>query len=272
MEQGERAVIRSYDDLIARLAAEADKLKKKADQQYLWRYVFRRIPLFFGFGLIFFAICFAMTLRREQGVTEMNDFLHGWWCWVLQGVGEELLWRLLVAGVPIAFVLALLFCPCVSSRKQPGEDASGQGTPTPAVTDDVNPCGQRIGLLVLAICAVLLFGLVLAHAEPLYLGLSLFASITLIAMWTDRTLGFTRASERNYLFAGRADRLRELLEFRKSKSIELEEKDLQEVAALFDELALSKYRDTVGDTFFLLKHLERLKLPGSDKKDGGSGH
>lgn len=253
-------MICSYDDLIDVLAKEAEALQKKADQKYQWRYVFRRIPLFFGFGLIFFAVCLAIALQDSIGVTAMNAFLHGFSPWVWKIAGGDLYVPLFIIVMLVAVVLALLLCSCTCADQQPVRSA------------DIKLCRQRNALVALGVNSAAVFCGVLACPFPLYPGLALFASVTLIAMWTDRTLGFTRANERYALFAGRADRLRKLLEFRKSKSTVLKEKDLQEVAALFDELALSKYRDTVGDTFFLLKHLERLKLPGSDKKEGGSGH
>lgn len=257
MEQGDRAVIRSYDDLIGVLAEDAEALQKKADQKYQWRYVFRRIPLFFGFGLIFFAVCFAIALQEGIGVTAMNAFLHGSSPWVWKNAGGDLYIPSIMIIMLVAVILALLLCSCACKDNKLATRA------------DVKLCQQWNALAALGVASVAVFCGVLACPFPLYLGLAIFASVTLIAMWTDRTLGFTRASERYALFAKRAARLKALLEFRKSKSTVLQEKDLQEVVALFDELALSKYHDTVGDTFFVLKYLERLKLPSPDKKDGG---
>lgn len=257
MEQGDRTVIRSYDDLIGCLTEEEAKLTEKANQQYLWRYVCRRIPLFFGFGLIFFAVCFAIALQESVGVVVMNAFLHGWSPWVWKMLGGSLYFPVFIIVMLVAVVLAFLLCSCVDTDPQSNKGADGKS------------CRQRNALFALSMSFIAVFCGVLASASPLYPGVAIFASITFIAMWTDRTLGFTRANERYEFFAGRAARLRELLEFRKSNSTVLKEKDLQEVVALFDELALSKYRDTVGDTFFVLKYLEGLKLPSSDKKDGG---
>lgn len=249
----------SFEALIKHLEDKEKELQQKADRQYQWRYVCRRIPLFFGFGLIFFAVCFAIALQESVGVVVMNTFLHGWSPWVWKIAGGDLYLPLFIIVVLIAVILALLLGSCTCAGQQL------------ARRDDVRSCRQRNALFALGISSVAVFCGVLASPSPLYPGLALFASITFIAMWTDRTLGFTRASERYAFFAKRAKGLKKILVFRASKTTVFKEKDLQEVLALLDDLALSKYQDTVGDTFFLLTYLERWKLPASDKKSGGSG-
>ncbi|WP_147402472.1 antiviral RADAR system accessory protein RdrD [Aeromonas veronii] len=225
--------INDYTSLISQLKTEQQRLNKKSLESYWLRYTFRRIPLLFGSGFIFFAVCLGMAMFKEIGLNTVNSFLNGL---ISFDVG--------CLNYIFGGVLLLLFLrgtiPCGSKY----------------VNTTWHKVITNISLLTLSLAT---FFIVIRSQHPLIFGLAVFSFMTIFSILLDRTLGFTRRNERYQLFANRAEGLCILFASRGKLNIEFAESHLLELAQYYEQLRLSKYNDTISDSHYLLAQLEQLK-------------
>ena len=241
--------ITNFDELIQMYEWYASDLKKKDKKSYWLRYLFRRIPLFAGMGLIFFVVCLALTMTETFGLQEIKDFLVSlrWFdvgCrdWILIG----------------SFVLLLLrsFLPWSWFAAQDKTKTGRKKWET---------CWEKPATLLL-LSSVLFggFSWIISQEHALLLGLSFFAIVTVGALLADRTLGFTRRNERYQLFANRAEglivesRSRGKILDKSGKTIQFNEEHLLECSAFFEALRQDKHNATMSDSFYVLRLKERL--------------
>ena len=213
------------------------------------RFLFRRIPLFFGSGLIFFGMCFAATFFDNIGMVKIESFL--------KSINSfEVEWQ----GGIFFILLALIFlkeciCWCFFSLKYDSL----------SVKDDGECCIRNIDLnktfTVLLLLCLLVYGffIVISSEFALVFGLTAFSTVTFVAILIDRTLGFTRRNERYALFSSKAKGLSELMRFRKMAGMNFDESYLNECHNFYEDLRMAKYNDTIGDSFYILNQLEKFK-------------
>lgn len=269
-----------YTNLIEYLSSEQERLKRKSYESYWLRYLFRRIPLFFGAGLIFYTACLAMSLLKVIGLDSVNSFLHS-----LNASLDESI-------VPVLRSITLSLGSILSSllhwlNTHPGSHVTS--LIRDFITKDANSyhifvasallmyimyiiihlkCDFFHGCITKAITKTLLlssstsvFFITINSKAPLIIGFIVFSIITVLGILTERMLGFTRRSERYQLFSDRAKALIFLFTRRRDFNIKFQESYLTEIFQFQEELQLSKYNDTVADSHYLLTLVEKLKAP-----------
>ncbi|EON88424.1 antiviral RADAR system accessory protein RdrD [Plesiomonas shigelloides] len=245
----------NYTPLINQLLLEQEQLNAKSNKSYWLRYISRRIPLFFSAGLIFYAACLAMTMVKEINLQSINSFLKSLSIYLNSRMTslvtftnshlDNLIpldinrYHILLTSILLLFSIYVIVCFMARIAQQ---------------------------LIIKALTNTLLFSLsasvffiVINSDSPLMLGLVVFSTSTITSMLFDRVLGITRRNERYKLFANRAKCLCDLLLNKKIIGIPFDESNLLEIAQFHEELRLSKYKDTVSDSNYLLSIMEKLK-------------
>lgn len=254
--------ITNFDELTQMYSFHAIALKNKERESYWLRYLFRRIPLFSGFGLIFFGVCLALEMNNTFS-GKIEDFFHSL---ILFDKGCRD--HILIGSV----VLLLLrsFLPQTWFVEKHGKEVGAEiNNETNAENKNLHKSRTEywekpITLLLVLSALISGFSWIISHPHALSLGLSIFFVVTLGSLLADRMLGFTRRNERYQLFYSRAKGL--IIESRSwgkicdesGDMINFNEKHLLECAAFFEELRLDKHNAAVRDSFYLLRLKEKL--------------
>ncbi|MGL4926149.1 MAG: antiviral RADAR system accessory protein RdrD [Plesiomonas shigelloides] len=246
--------INHYTTLITALTSEKERLNRKSNESYWLRYTFRRIPLFFGAGLIFYAACLAMSMVKSIGLQSVNLFITSINSSITPKEGS-LISDLITQYVNphciyTSLFIALFIMHILIGRKCRTNDDFCPGSKLKAITD----------ILLLSLSASI-FLITIKSESPLIPGLITYLTLAALAILTERMLGFTRRNERYRLFADRAEALVSLFTRRRDFNIEFKESYLIEVFQFQEELQLRKYNDTVADSHYLLTLVEQLKAP-----------
>ena len=249
--------ITNFDELVEAYEHSCNHLKSKDAESYWLRYLFRRIPIFASTGLIFFGICFAITLTENFGTKKIDEFLLSL---RLFDVGYRD--HILIGSFFLLLLRSLLPWKWFANKK------------TTQATEEQKTKNWRkiwseklekpIALLLISSMLLSGFSWIIAQNHTLLLGLTIFSVVTLGTLLADRTLGFTRRNERYKLFSMRAEGLiletnsRKQIKDTQGKPIEFNEEHLLECLAFFEELRLDKYNATMSDSFYLLRLKQRL--------------
>ncbi|MCQ4094519.1 hypothetical protein NOM73_12590 [Erwinia persicina] len=238
----------NFAEVIDFLKTGKEDLKNKSEETRLLSYFFRRLPLYFGSVLCFLLILQLMILVKAIELPMMNEqvksVLPHLRCWVWLAI------------------LVLLAVVNLWLRKKQKNTASKPST------DEIQSCKKKVSLCWKKIdCMVvsfimqlaLLFSVawVLKTPQPVITGIALFGTVAIMAMIVNRTLGYTRRYERYQYFEDRMEQLTVQFNSFQHMNISFTELHIRELAALFEALASSKHNGTMGDSFYLLKQLEK---------------
>ncbi|KJV32784.1 hypothetical protein VI06_04975 [Aquitalea magnusonii] len=237
--------ITNYKELLTMLANEEESLKLKVKETYWLRYVFRRIPLFAGVGLIFFGVCFAMAMTKEIGFEAVDKFLKSLLLFD-KGCRDYIL------IVSLALLLARALLPWYFFDRKSINDSNKKKIWNKFLDKPVTN---------FLLSGVLLsgFSTILASKYPLQFGIAVFSVVTVSSILIDRVLGFTRRNERYQLFCSKALGLQILFRSREKLKIIFSQSHLLECSQFYEELRQSKHNDTVADSFYILSQIEQLK-------------
>lgn len=261
-EQKPPRQITNFDELTQMYSFHSIVLKNKARESYWLRYLFRRLPLFSGAGLIFFGVCLALELNNSFS-GNIDDFFHSL---ILFDNGCR---DLILIG-SVVLLLLRSFLPQTWFVEKYGKEAGAEiNNENNAKNKNLHKIWTEhwekpITLLLVFSALISGFSWIISHPHALSLGLSIFSVITLGVLLADRMLGFTRRNERYQLFSNRAKGL--IVESRSwgkicdesGNMINFNEKYLLECAAFFEELRLDKHNAAVRDSFYLLRLKEKL--------------
>ncbi|HDZ8879958.1 TPA: hypothetical protein RUX67_004039 [Aeromonas dhakensis] len=254
--------ITNFDELTQMYSFHSIALKNKERESYWLRYLFRRLPLFSGVGLIFFGVCLALEMNNMLSGNN-DDFFHSL---ILFDKG----YRDLILIGSVVLLLLRIFLPQTwfveKYGKEEGADTNNESnTKNKTRREKWTEYWEKPITLVLIFSALISgFSWIISHPHALSLGLSIFSVVTLGALLADRMLGFTRRNERYQLFYSRAKGL--IIESRSwgkicdesGNMINFNEKHLLECAAFFEELRLDKHNAAMRDSFYLLRLKEKL--------------
>lgn len=261
-EQKPPRQITNFDELTQMYSFHSIVLKNKARESYWLRYLFRRLPLFSGAGLIFFGVCLALELNNSFSVN-IDDFFHSL---ILFDKGCR---DIILIG-SVVLLLLRSFLPQTWFVEKYGKETGAEiNNESNAENKNLHKIWTEhwekpITLLLVFSALISGFSWIISHPHALSLGLSIFSVITLGVLLADRMLGFTRRNERYQLFSNRAEGL--IVESRSwgkicdesGNMINFNEKYLLECAAFFEELRLDKHNAAVRDSFYLLRLKEKL--------------
>lgn len=225
-----------FEDMAAYLSEQNEKLWNKSKETELLSYLFRRIPLIFGAFLTFFLLCLLVSLCKGIALTSINQWLQSLQsCFIYHKT-----WFFVILGFN---VFCAFFCHV--------------GAPVNSWKFWRKKIKVVIVPFLIQLVAMLCFIFSLAAVQPLIAGAVIMGTVTVTSMLINRTLGFTRRYERYRFFSTRAKQL--AIQFRTLEEMEITctELHVRELAALFEALASSKHNATVGDSFYLLKQLEK---------------
>lgn len=225
--------ITSFDDIIAKMTEQSSKLKEKSQETEWQRHILRRIPVYAGAVMIFFLMC---VLTKVTKIFELKDL--GIWIgtlnqFMLSGLGTSLL--------ILFFMIMISFYIYEARRVKKWKKATISFA------------------LQFSVVMVFLWTINIENkTAAIFFGLVFFGTLTLAAMLADRTLGYTRRNERYDFFSKQAEAL--ATKYASLKTIpdsSFSEQHLNECLAFFEQLHLSKYNDTVTDSFYLLSQIEK---------------
>ncbi|WP_145985749.1 hypothetical protein [Aquitalea magnusonii] len=217
--------ISNIDDLTKLMHKTEKSLEKKAGETRVMRYIFRRIPLYASAGLIFFALCLLTSFSNEIGMESVSE-------WILD-VKDFIVTQFF----SFCGLLFLRFVLMILNGKSKW-------------------CEEFFSLL-LGLSILITFKCLLVYEHSIIAGLVLYGTVTLLATVIDRTLGYTRSNERYLLFSNRAKNMAIMYKSFSKMGVTLREEHIRECGKFFEELQLTKYNDTVGDSFYLLGQLEK---------------
>ena len=249
--------ITNFDELAEVYKDYSNNLKVKDAESYWLRYLFRRIPIFASTGLIFFGICFALTLTENFGTKKIDEFLLSL---RLFDVGYRD--HILIGSFFLLLLRSLLPWKWFANKET--TQATGEKKTKNWRKIWSENLEKPIALLLISSILLSGFSWIIAQDHILLLGLTIFSVVTLGALLVDRTLGFTRRNERYRLFSSRAEGLRlesnsrKQIKDKSGKPIEFNEEHLLECSAFFEELRLDKHNATMTDSFYLLRLKQRL--------------
>ncbi|MBF8999670.1 antiviral RADAR system accessory protein RdrD [Vibrio nitrifigilis] len=238
MQPEDIKTLTSFDDIIKLMDEESTYLKKKSQETEWQRYVSRRIPVYAGIVTVLFLISLLMTTIKAVSPEQMDQFLAKLSLFTLSPF--TLSWY----GVLVLVVsISIIIWSTYSKRTRHKE--------------------LKIVLwsLVLKVITIGLFYCVIIFenkAHSFISGIVLFGTVTLSVMLADRTFGYTRRYERYDFFSQQAEAL--AIKFASLKAISkssFDEQHLNECLAFYEQLRLSKYKDTVSDSFYLLSQIEK---------------
>lgn len=225
-----------FEDMADYLKLYGEKLKDKSQETALLSYLFRRIPLLFGAFLTFFLLCFLVSLSKGMELTLINQWLQS----LLPYCHYYKVWLVLI----FCFTL---FCAFFSHVDAARFSWKFWREKTKVVVIH----------FFIKTAAMFCFIFSLEAVQPLIAGGVIMGSVTITGMIINRTLGFTRRYERYQFFSHRANQL--AIQFRSLKHLDtpFTELHIRELAAFFEALSSSKREATMGDSFYLLKQLEK---------------
>ncbi|WP_156560001.1 MULTISPECIES: antiviral RADAR system accessory protein RdrD [Aeromonas] len=254
--------ITNFDELTQMYSFHAIALKNKGRESYWLRYLFRRLPLFSGFGLIFFCVCLALEMNNMFS-GKIDDFFHSLILFD-KGFRDHILIGSVVLLLLRSFLPWTLFVD--KYGKEAGAEINNESnTKNKTFRKMWTEYWEKPITLLLVLSALISgFSWIISHPHALLLGLIIFSVVTFGSLLADRMLGFTRRNERYQLFANRAEGL--IVESRSWGKIDdksgdmnnFNEKHLLECAAFFEELRLDKHNAAMRDSFYLLRLKEKL--------------
>lgn len=261
-EKNQPRQITNFDELTQMYSFHAIDLKNKARESYWLRYLFRRLPLFSGFGLIFFGVCLALAMNNTFS-GDVDDFLHS-----LILFEKESCDHILIGSVVLLLLRSFLPWTWFVDKysKEAGAEVNNESNTKNKTWRKMwtKYVEKPITLLLVLSALISGFSWIISQPHALLLGLGVFSVVTLGSLLADRMLGFTRRNERHQLFASRAEGL--IIESRSwekicdksGNMINFNEKHLLECAAFFEELRLDKHNAAMRDSFYLLRLKEKL--------------
>lgn len=219
------------------LMGESQRLRMKSEETRLFSYLFRRLPLYFGGILCFFLLGLLLTLYKDIDLKLVNVWLYG----LRSVIPHHCEW------VGYLIVIALLNLVVRRDSNKVGEIPSRRRKNIEAV----------LATFSVQLLAVITMILSLSAEQPVIAGAATAGTVTIISLVVNRTLGFTRRYERYQFFSQRAMQL--AIQYRSFKRIgtPFAEQHIREMVAFFEALAGSKHTATLGDSFYLLKQLEK---------------
>lgn len=240
--------ITSFDELIEMYEWGKATCQRERQACRWLSYLLRRTSMLAGLGLIFFGVCLALTMTDTFGTKEVNKLLHGL--------------RLFDAGcrdeILLGSIALLLLRTLLPYRWFVDKKAKTWRTTWSERWE------EPITLLLLSGVLLSGFSWIIAQSDVLFLGLVIFAPVTLGALLVDRTLGFTRRNERYQLFANRAEglivesRSRKAIPDKSGKNIQFNEEHLLDCSVFFEGLRQDKHNATMSDSFYILRLKEQI--------------
>ena len=236
MQPNDDEIIKSFDDIIELMKKTSLKLKNKSQETEWQRYVFRRIPVYAGTAMMFFLIYLLMTTIKVMPFDQVSQLL-----------GKLSQFTLSCSGIVLNLPLILLITWFTSKNHTRHKYRKA-----------LLSLGLKLVTTALFIWVISLEN----KSYSLITGIMLFGTATFSAMLADRTFGYTRRNERYDFFSKQAKML--AIKYDSLKAMpnsSFSEQHLNEYLAFFEQLRISKYNDTVSDSFYLLSQIER-KLAG----------
>lgn len=233
MQQNDAKTITSFDDIIVLMTAQSSELKKMSQRTEWQRHVSRRIPVYAGTVMMFFLTCLLMITTKALPLEQVGQQLGELSKFASSGPGVTMLILLyvLIHGVYIY------------------------------ITHTGYKLLKHSLSLVLKLITGLLFLWIISFenkSAALITGIMLFGTATFSVVLADRTLGYTRRNERYDFFSKQAEALAtKYASLKAMPESSFSEQHLNECLAFFEQLRLSKYNDTVSDSFYLLSQIEK---------------
>ncbi len=217
--------ISNMDDLTNLMRKTEKSLEEKAGETRVMRYIFRRIPLYASAGLIFFALCLLTSFSNKIGMDSVSTWISDV--------------KVFVVAQFFSF-FGLLFLRFILM-----------------ILNGENKWYEEFFSLLLGLSVLITFKCLLVYEHSIIAGLVIYGTVALLATVIDRTLGYTRSNERYLLFSNRAKNMAIMYRSFSKMGVTLREEHIRECGKFFEELQLTKYNDTVGDSFYLLGQLEK---------------
>lgn len=233
MQQNDFKTITSFEDIIILMTVQSSELKKKSQGTEWQRHVSRRIPVYAGTVLVFFLTCLLMTTTKALPLEQVGHLL-----------GE--LSKFATSGLEVTMLI--LFYALIHG-----------------VYIYKTHTGYKLLKHSLSLGLKLLTGLLFLwiisfenKSAALITGIMLFGTATFSVTLADRTLGYTRRNERYNFFSKQAEALAtKYASLKAMPESSFSEQHLNECLAFFEQLQISKYHDTVSDSFYLLSQIEK---------------
>ncbi|EHA1079312.1 hypothetical protein I8Y06_000088 [Photobacterium damselae] len=233
MQQNNIKIITSFDDIIALMDEQSSKLKDKSRETEWQRHILRRIPVYAGAVMIFFLIC---VLTKVMKIFELKDL--GIW---LGSLNQFMSFGLGTSLLILFFMIMIGFYIYDARRVEKWKKATISFA------------------LQFSVVIVFLWTINIENkTAAIFFGLVFFGTLTLTAILVDRTLGYTRRNERYNFFSKRAEAIAtKYTSLKAMPNSSFTEQHLNECLAFFEQIYLSKYNDTVTDSFYLLSQIEK---------------
>ncbi|KAE8177045.1 hypothetical protein GLP21_11290 [Photobacterium carnosum] len=225
--------ITSFDDIIVLMTAQSSKLKEKSQETEWQRHIARRIPVYAGTVMVFFLACLLMTTTKALPLEQVGNLLSE-------------LSKLLTSG--FGFIILILLYALI------------HGVYIYKTYTGYKWLKHSLSLGLKLITALLFLWIISFEnkSASLFTGIMLFGTATFSAMLADRTLGYTRRNERYDFFSKRAEAIAtKYTSLKAMPNSSFSEQHLNECLAFFEQIYLSKYNDTVTDSFYLLSQIEK---------------
>lgn len=237
--------IDNYSKLIALLTEEKNKLDEKGTKLYCLRYLFRRIPLYMVFGLVYFIMLYIVLLIEAIDIKDLYLWFKGFFI-SPNGINQTCYNVILITI--FALILTL---PNITLCKQ-----------MMCKNSKIEYFYYFIKIvfsITMIMITLFLIYIIMESLLSLQIGLIVFSILTVMPLIIDRSLGFTRQCERYKFYAGKIKRLIVLNLSREELGVVFSENNIIESIQIFDELCQNKYTDTIDDSYYLLSQLERMK-------------